>query len=401
MATFKRYKGRRIRDSKDPDYRRGRWWVEFRMRGRLVFQALPEARTKEEADQAEQKIKRDLFENKYRTGKEIGFTAYFDQNFLPWSLLNKSSHRDDVGRGRDLKAFFRDTSLRSITTADCERFKYSALKQQKQRAAKGEQRSGSTVNKIMALLSKVFARAIVDRVTDSNPCKGIGKEEEGDGRSRSLTPDEHSRLNAVLVEDLIYMRDAIAVALGTGLRRGELLAMKIEHVNLSDDLMYTLAKGQSVEVLPGCLVVPAQGRSKRKYTRTIPLCESVRVALVRLIGDRNGQGPVFSKDLNGVSDYWLRRGFELACERAKLAHGITTAGGIIFHDLRRTFATRLRASNVHPYDISYLLGHRIDGVTITYARESISSLRHAIRALDQPWGAVVEFKRRAGERSSF
>src|SRR5688500_8453371 len=69
------------------------------------------------------------------------------------------------------------------------------------------------------------------------------------------------------------------------------------------------------------------------------------------------------------SDYWLRRGFELACERAKLAHGITTAGRIIFHDLRRTFATRLRASNVHPYDISYLLGHRIDGVTITYARE--------------------------------
>lgn len=401
MATFKRYKGRRIRDSKDPDYKRGRWWVEFRMKGRLVFHALPEARTKEEADQAEQKIKRDMFENKYRTGKEIGFATYFDQNYLPWSLLNKASHRDDVGRGKDLKAFFRDTSLRSITTSDCERFKYSALKQQKQRAPKGEVRSGSTVNKIMALLSSVFTRAIVDRVTDLNPCKGIAEEEEGDGRSRSLTPDESSRLNAALVEDLLYMRDAIAVALGTGLRRGELLALKLEHVNLSDDLMYTLAKGQSVEVLPGCLIVPAQGRSKRKYTRTVPLCESARLALVSLIGDRTGPGPVFSKDINGVSDYWLRVGFERACERANLVHGNKKAGGIVFHDLRRTFATRLRAANVHPFDISYLLGHRIDGVTVTYARESISSLRQAVKALDQPWGEVVEFKRRAGERSSF
>lgn len=131
------------------------------------------------------------------------------------------------------------------------------------------------MNRIMALLSKVFTRAIIDRVTESHPCKGINKEDEGDGRTRSLTPDEYRRLNAVLIDDLSYLRDVITVALGTGLRRGELLALKVECVNLSDYPQYTIVKGQSVEVLPGCLLVPAQGR-RNANTLAPCLCAQVR-----------------------------------------------------------------------------------------------------------------------------
>lgn len=57
------------------------------------------------------------------------------------------------------------------------------------------------------------------------------------------------------------------------------------------------------------------------------------------------------------------------------------------------FATRLRASNVHPYDISFLLGHQIQGITKTYAHESIASLRQAVKALDEPWGEVIQQER--------
>lgn len=401
MPVYKRYKGRRI-DSKHPHYAEARWWVEFRMKGKHILQSVPEARTQKDAERAETSIREDLYANRYRTGKEIGFTDYFDKHYLPWAQLNKSSVRDDAGsRGNELKAVFRNTPLRSITIADCERLKHSAMKKQKQRAPKGEKRSDATINRIMALCSKVFTRAIIDRITDSHPCKGIAKEDEGDGRTRSLTPEEYRRLTAVLVDDLGYMRDVIAVALGTGLRRGELLALKIECVNLRDDPAYTMVKGQSVEVLPNCLLVPAQGRSKRKYTRTIPLCASVRDSLVRLIRNRSGAELVFTKDANGVNDYSLREGFEQACSRAEVRHGRNVTGGIIFHDVRRTFATRLRANNVHPYDISFLLGHQIQGITKTYARELLSTLRQAIKALDEPWGEVIRFRRkRATERAS-
>lgn len=319
------------------------------------------------------KIKADLYANKYRTGKEIGFSDYFDKHYLPWSQLHKRSFRDDVSRGQDLKAFFRNTPVRSITTADCERFKHSAMKQQKQRAELGEVRSAATINKIMALLSKVFTRAIIERVTDSHPCKGIEKEGEGDGRTRALTSDEYQKLMSVLTDDLAYLYDALSVALGTGLRRGELLALRVECVNLSDGPTHILVKGQTVEVLPGCLMVPAEGRSKRHYSRTIPLCASARAALVQLIGNRSGSERVFTKDANAVNDYSLRHGFEEACSRAEIPHGMYVSGGIVFHDMRRSFATRLRANGTHPYDISFLLGHKIPGITKTYARESIST----------------------------
>ena len=401
MPVYKRYKGRRI-DSKHPRYAEARWWVEFRMKGKHILQAVPEARTQKEAERAETSIREDLYANRYRTGKEIGFSEYFDKHYLPWAQLNKTSVRDDAGsRGKELKAFFRSMPLRTITTSDCERLKHTAMRKQKRRAAKGEKRSDATINRIMALCSRVFTRAIIDRVTDLHPCKGIQKEDEGDGRTRSLTPDEYHRLTAALIEDLSYLHDVITVALGTGLRRGELLALKVQSVNLTENATYMMVKGQSVEVLPNCLLVPAQGRSKRKYTRTVPLCASVRAALVGLIGNRSQSELVFTKQANGVNDYSLRNGFEQACFRAEIPHGINTNGGVIFHDLRRTFATRLRANNVHPYDISFLLGHQIQGITKTYARESISNLRQSIKALDEPWGEVISFRReRAMERAS-
>ena len=80
-----------------------------------------------------------------------------------------------------------------------------------------------------------------------------------------------------------------------------------------------------------------------------------------------------------------------------MIHGQKVVGGVSWNDLRRTFATRLRADNVHEYDIKYLLGHAIDkGVTKRYERESLTSLRRAIETLNEPWGSVILFQRGVG-----
>ena len=82
--------------------------------------------------------------------------------------------------------------------------------------------------------------------------------------------------------------------------------------------------------------------------------------------------------------------------RAEIPFGETVSGGIIWHDLRRTFATRLRANGVHEYDIGDLLGHSRPGVTQVYARATRAVLEQAVEKLTEPWGQVVEFERRAG-----
>jgi len=97
-----------------------------------------------------------------------------------------------------------------------------------------------------------------------------------------------------------------------------------------------------------------------------------------------------------VNEYSLRWGFEEACKRAEIVFGGVNPGGIIWHDLRRTFATRLRAHGVHEYDIQDLLGHSQPGVTKVYARATVSNLEEAVEKLTQPFGQVLEFERRVG-----
>jgi hypothetical protein len=72
-----------------------------------------------------------------------------------------------------------------------------------------------------------------------------------------------------------------------------------------------------------------------------------------------------------------------------------------FHGLRRTFATRLRAANVHEYDIADLLSHSVPegatrGTSVPrgYARAVPQRLRDAINALGR--GKLLTFGRPSG-----
>ena len=81
-------------------------------------------------------------------------------------------------------------------------------------------------------------------------------------------------------------------------------------------------------------------------------------------------------------------------ERAVRESGI---GDFHFHDLRHTFATRLRAANVHEYDIADLLGHstttgetRNTKVTRGYAHGVPQRLRDAVNSLEDGKRAILE-----------
>jgi integrase-like protein len=73
-----------------------------------------------------------------------------------------------VSASKELKAFFKDQPIREISTRDCERFKSMLGKAE---TLRNELRSGSTVNRYMALLSGMCKRAIKEELLDANPCK--------------------------------------------------------------------------------------------------------------------------------------------------------------------------------------------------------------------------------------
>jgi hypothetical protein len=99
MAVWKRYNGKRVKGEGPKG--KGTWIVEFRLRGHYVKEAIPEARTRAEAEQAQTKIKRDIFDDKYNRAAGNKTSQSLWMRFLS----RGRRHRSEVGRmtrsGRD------------------------------------------------------------------------------------------------------------------------------------------------------------------------------------------------------------------------------------------------------------------------------------------------------------
>ncbi len=151
-----------------------------------------------------------------------------DEIYLPWARNNKKSFAHDESRVKALKDFFGKLELRDIPPLMIEKFKIRMLGATTHR---GTDRKGTTVNRYLQLLSKIFSMAYYNGLVDSNPCSRVRKEREGGRRERYLTYEEEDRLMKVLTGDLAYLMPAVIVALGTGMRKAELLGLRFDHIN--------------------------------------------------------------------------------------------------------------------------------------------------------------------------
>ena len=234
MAVWKRYNGKRVKGEGPKG--KGTWIVEFRLRGHYIKEAIPEARTRAEAEQAQTKIKRDIFDDKYnRAAGNKDFTEFVDEVFVPWAKASKRSWQDDEERARPLKEFFADKRLRDITPMFIEQFKQQRLKT---KTLHKRDRSPATVNRELQVLSKVFSMAYNNGLVETNPMRRVHKLRETPARERYLTEDEEERLFAVLVGKRAHIRLIVVVALQTGMRQGEILGLKWESVDLEQKTIY-------------------------------------------------------------------------------------------------------------------------------------------------------------------
>jgi integrase len=76
----------------------------------------------------------------------------------------------------------------------------------------------------------------------------------------------------------------------------------------------------------------------------------------------------------------LKKQFQEVCKRAKIAYGRKATGGIVFHDIRRTFKTNMLLAGVDKVHRDAILGHSLRGMDAHYIAVSDDSLT---RAMDQ------------------
>jgi hypothetical protein len=143
-------------------YKRGKgthWHYYFRVRGVRYRGALPEARTKQQAEQAESKIKQEIFEGRFGlvNSGTIKLSQFIDEIYMPWAIANKRSWKGDQCYSEVLKDYFNGKSLCEITPLLVEKFKHERIKTP---TKYGRTRTEASVNREFEMLSRVFNLAI-------------------------------------------------------------------------------------------------------------------------------------------------------------------------------------------------------------------------------------------------
>jgi len=153
------------------------------------------------------------------------------------------------------------------------------------------------------------------------------------------------------------LKDIVLLAVHTGLRRGEILSLKVQDVDFSRKTFIVM-------------------KSKNKEKRGIPLNASAMEVLLRQSKVIPILGYIFSTS-NGTKI--MPRNLNRAFVKAVTKAGIEK---FRFHDLRHTFATRLAQNGVDLYKVSKLLGHKDISTTQRYAHHYPESLRDGVEVLD-------------------
>ena len=200
-------------------------------------------------------------------------------------------------------------------------------------------------NRVVALLSKMFSLSIRWGWRTDNPALGIERNPEAK-RDRYLSGAELERLTKALAE---YgdqeVADIIRLLLLTGARRGEVLGMRWDNLDLETGIW----------TKPGAT-------TKQKTVHRVPLSAPARQLLVDLQQDADDEF-VFHRDD-------IKRQWESICRSAEIT-------GARVHDLRHTYASLLASSGLSLPVIGALLGHTQAQTTSRYAHLLDDPLRRA------------------------
>jgi integrase len=211
--------------------------------------------------------------------------------------------------------------------------------------------SPRTVRGVVQTLALVLRRAQEDGHVDRNVAALVRLPAVDTKEPRRFTAAQARRfLDASATDPLIAL---FAIALGTGLRRGELLALTWRDVDLAHGLLSVTRSKTSAGV------------------RVVPLAEFARRAMEGL---ERSPGSIWPYRPEYVTNH-----FRALCARAGVPY-------ITFHGLRHTAASLMLDAGVDPLTIQGIMGHSRVSMTGHYARAGDELRRDAVERLGRAVG---------------
>ncbi len=318
-----------------------KWFIDYRYQGRRIRECV--GPSKRMAEQALAARKGEIVQERYQMGKrgEVRFKA-FANIYLDYAKTDKRSWARDETSLKKLLPFFGSRLLCDIHPLLIQSYKEKRLREVKP----------ATVNRELGLLKHMYNLGIKWGRVSTNPMRDVRLLYVKNVQERVLSLEEAAKLLGACTE---YSRPIVLTALNTGMRRGEILGLKWEHIDTGQRVITIL-------------------NSKNGKVRKIPINDTLWWTLEQLKKNATTEF-VFvclrtGKPSQRFTTAWLN-----ALRRSGITH-------CRFHDLRHTFASNLVAAGVDLITVQELMGHSTILMTSRYAHSAPERKRQAVASLE-------------------
>ena len=300
---------------------------------------------KVEATKFFQAFKREEHERMKRT-QNVRLSTFFNDylQYVRANLARRTQiiHTNALNR---FLAMFGDMPLTYVTARHYDLYKSHRLSTIKNPEAEHPQKIRPvTVNIDLRTLQTCFNTALRWELIPKNPFAGLRQAIVTQQSPTFCTKEEVERLISTVSEE--WLKDIIAFAVLTGLRRGEIVNLRWKDVDIGK---------RTLKIESNASFVSKQGKK-----RVIPLSDTALLLLQKRLSTSTEY--VFTLNGRKIFDEWITHAFKKAVRAARLEDD-----RIHFHSLRHTFASLLVQDGVSLYEVQRLLGHSSIRVTEVYS----------------------------------
>lgn len=333
-----------------------RYWIDFSFSDRRIRKRSPENSYK--GAQAYELLLRQKLARGEPLEKSKPETRYtFKEIALQWLTVNVRNNnkpseylnKKNILNG-NLIPYFGTKFIDAISTQHIEQYKSYLLTERKLKE--------KSINNYLSILSCCLKSALESEILKAIPKIKLLK----------VPPQKYDYLTEAETELLLQharglWHDMILLAVRTGLRFGELIALQWDDINF---------KAKTLTVSRN-LVRGIMGSPKNNRSRIIPLTPSVIEMLHAR--ERISLYIFHNRKVNPLRYNDCRDSLHEACKRAEIRI-------INWHVLRHSFASHLAAKGVSIFSIKELLGHSDIRMTMRYSHVNLPILQDAIAVLE-------------------
>ena len=353
MGIFQRYikkdkDGNSVLGKNGKPLKEGPWFIQYPysrdpQTGKINYRTEKASFSKKKAEKMF-RAKVDAFQEMDMLGTRINTDMTF-RELMDWGLGQgvmkvKASISDDMTRSGHLKAYFENYKASHITPLEVDNFRFKMKDTVSE--STGKPYSGATVNKMVSLARRIYYLGMDASIVKTNPFarRGVFREEP---KGKYVPDHEFWKIHDNLID---YLKPVTITAYNTGMRRGEILNLKWDRVNLFKKCIDLTSEDTKTE------------EPRIIYFGSNEVLKNVFVQATKT--RRPKQTHVFVKpDGDPVPKWYMERLFKKAC----LDAGV---GPYRFHDLRHSFNTNMLKAGVRTTVIMKLTGHKTDAMFTRY-----------------------------------